>query len=284
MSKFNVKEDFVWNIPNVSLDINVESTFSEVINNYSKSGYSTSSATIGVPGIASGTVEHSEKHESSSSFAQQTYYSTAMVRVPHLQLSFKESKLALTEDCLDDLNRALAASTKTDQYVLLLAWWQKYGYWACTQLTLGGLYYATNANQVTTMKQAQCHSEDTKVSFTADLSAFDVPVSGGASHGEGSKECSSLGIKIGSANLSIQLIGGNPSFMKDYAKWAGSMEGNYEQWHIINTEQLVPIINFIPDQKSRFQVASLVQTFANSSYTGHYIQKILDEQRDQLGD
>ena len=134
------------------------------------------------------------------------------------------------------------------------------------------------------MKQAQCHAEDTKVSFKADLSAFDVPVSGGASHSEGTSECSSMGVEIGKANLTIKLIGGNTAYMKQYDKWAGSMEGDSKSWHIINTEKMIPIINYIPDQKSRFQVASLIQQFATSTYTGQYIISILDEQRSQLND
>ncbi len=284
LSNFKDREDFVWQIPNVSVEINVESTFSKVINNYSQSGYSTTSATIGVPGIASGTVEHSETHSHSESFSKETYYSTAMVRVPQLEIAFVESKLKLAESCIDELNKALDKQTHTDQYTGLLAWLQKYGYWVCTKLQLGGLYYATNENEVTSMAQANCHSEDTKVSFKADLSAFDVPVSGGASHDQGSKTCKSLGVEIGNASLSIQLIGGDTAYMKDYPKWAGSMAGNYASWHIINTETLVPIINFIPDQKSRFQVASLIQRFPSTSYNAQYIQTILDEQQKLLTD
>ncbi len=284
VSNFKLHEDFVWQIPNVSLEVSVESTFSKIIRNYSESGYSTTSATVGVPGIASGTVEHTEKHSHSESFEKQTYYSTAMLRVPHLQISFSPESIKLSKSCLAELDNAMAAKTYTDQYVLLLAWFQKFGYWVCLQPTLGGLYYATNENEVTSMKQADCHSEDTKVSFTADLSAFEVPVSGGASHAEGSKECSSLGVEIGNASLSIKLIGGNTSYMKDFPKWAGSMEGSYTRWHTINTEMLEPIINFVPSQKTRFQIASLVQRFATSSYNASYIHKILDEQGQLLTD
>ena len=284
LSDFKVEEDFVWQVPNLSLDLHMESTFSKVIDQYSQSGYSTSSATLGVPGIASGTVEHSEKHSTTSTFAKTTYFSTAMVRVPHLQIAFVEEKLKLSEPCLDSLDTALSASTNTEQYELLLAWLKKYGYWACTQLELGGLYFATNSREVTSMSEAKCHSEDTKVSFSANLQAFDVPVSGGASHEEGSEECRSKGIEIGTADLSIQLIGGNPAYMKDYPKWAGSMEGQYQDWHIINTGKLVPIINFIPDQKRRFQVANLIQEFPSSTYDAQYIRAILDEQRSLLND
>ena len=279
LSNFRVKEDFVWQIPNLSMEIVVNSTFSKVVNNYSQSGYTATSATIGVPGIASGTVDHSESHSHEEHFAKQTYYSTAMVRVPHLHIAFVQDRLKLTEECVNELYKEIDTTKNyTDQYTGLISWLQKYGYWACTDLQLGGLYYATNTNEVTSMSQADCYSEDTKVSFKADLSAFDVPVSGGASHSEGSKECRSMGVEIGKASLSIQLVGGNTAYMKEYPKWAESMVGNYQSWHIINTEKLVPIINFIPDQSKRFQVASLIQRFPDTNYNAHYIQSILDEQ------
>ena len=268
---------FDWNIPNVSGVYQTLSTYSKVVNSYYTSGYDTESASVGVPLIASGTVTHSSSHSEKTSSSDTEFYATSFFRVPKLRITLNESCIQLTDEFVNAMEDSLKPQKKDDQLYALATALTKYGQYVVTDVELGGLLFETQSTTVSASFDEKAFSESVEASFHADLSAIDVPVSGGGSFGTGSATDKSTSRTQAEAKQYIQVIGGNPAYIGHYPDWANSLNPKLE-WHIINTSKLVPVINYLPDDL----LIKLAPVFVYGNFTA-YAEKAVNLANKGLG-
>ncbi|NBD08416.1 MULTISPECIES: MAC/perforin domain-containing protein [Corallococcus] len=273
---------FQWLIPNLTAQLHTVETFFQTEHTYHEQGYDVKKADIGVPGIFSLKFEHEHEYTNDQSFSETDYFVTSMYRVPKLRIGFSDGAMTLTADFVDALRDAaklgVGDSRSYDRIVNVLNAW---GHYYVKQLDLGGLLFGTDTKKVTSMSQGQSFSDSVSKGFEVKLELEDVPISGGADNGHGTGSSSNDSSVEADNNVTINVIGGDGSLIGKYPAWAASLNDNYVSWHIINTLTLDPVINLIPDDALRNQVAAIL---INKDGVTPYTQDISNAEQNDLND
>ncbi len=272
---------FEFNIPNLTGKIHNASTYSKVVHTYQESGYDIESADIGVPGIFSVNMSHKSSHSHSESFAATEFFATSMFRVPMLRITLTKGAYKLSQKFIDAVQKAISADNNDVKYENLTKVLDQWGHYVVTDLMLGGLIYSSDSKEVTSSSESNSFSESVSVGFSANLSEMGAPVSGGASAGTGNSHTTTDSQTNAQSNLNVNMIGGDSQYIHDYAKWAGSLDGNYDSWHIINILEKTSILDLIPSQDLRESCANVIDGKLGAV---PYIANIMNNEMSKLGD
>lgn len=236
---------FNFQIPNETADIYMHSTKSETINSYYTSGYTITDSNIGIPGIFKTNISTKSQHSNTSTDKEYSFFVTALRHVPKVRIVLKEDNIKLSDNFVNAVKQAVSNNSNSDNYNALSTVLNEYGQYIITDVILGGALYTTASKEISEKSQEEEFENSVKVGFEANLEAFDIPIGGGSSVDSGSTSKKSSSSTQEKSSFSLNAIGGDPSKIFNYSDWSASLEP-WSNWRIIQTNVLVPIINFLP--------------------------------------
>lgn len=179
----------IYTMPEFTLDIDREVSFSETVHELRKRGVQTAKGSVGAFGVAVSATYTKEK-ETFSSTKEESVYLIAREDVPKVELQFTPEQITPTNEFLQAVQGVLAMSPdkKEQQYLKLLEVLDQFGFFMPTKFTLGGQVWAEDQKTVKTEIEAKSELESFGVAFEANLEASGYPVSASGGYGKLSEE------------------------------------------------------------------------------------------------
>jgi hypothetical protein len=250
----------IYTMPEFTLDIDREVSFSETVHELRKRGVQTAKGSAGAFGVAV-SATYTKETETFSSTKEESVYLIAREDVPKVELQFTPEQITPTNEFLQAVQGVLAMSTakKEQQYLKLLEVLDQFGFYMATKFTLGGQVWAEDQKTVKTEIQAKSELESFGVAFEANLEASGYPVSASGGYGQLNEE-KQTDIKIeGKRRITKKFKGGDPAAHGKIESWIASL-GNSERWDVIKYTELKPTLDLLPsDQRNR--CANIINTY-----------------------
>jgi hypothetical protein len=198
----------------------------------SAEGYTSVSASVSSPWVSASadTAGSSSDADTGSSSSE---YSVTSYNYPRTQI-WVESFLALSPQCLADLNAALSQPTNAAKCKALVTFFQNYGQVMPSKVTLGGKMY--NIAQAGTSASNSSSGSNKSTSASAGVSYDGVGASAGVDTGSTNSSANSGSSANASNNWST--IGGNSLLSGNVTQWTPTV-AYPENWGIIVYDEMI---------------------------------------------
>ena len=264
--------------PDESAESSFHTTYSQMVHDLRKRGATSVSASVGAKGVAvkggfsTSTTEFSQTDRTK-------IYLSQLIRLPVVELEFKDEHIAATVAFTDAITGAVNKTVTDDpnpdrvRYRAILDELNRYGHFIPKRFTLGGAYVI---EEIKTIDKSATIDERT-TSFSAGIGAAVHGVEAAVESGNTQEVSNKTTALLSNHSNNVKTIGGaRTAFSNETASaWLTTLK-NSRYWAIIDYVDLAPTIQYLPPGLLRQCLALIKAHWADPETEGRTVLNMLE--------
>lgn len=240
-------------------------SYREFESNLQKHMVSTSELEFGIPSIFKVSSSYSQSSATAAYEKTVKIHSEASQLIPKARIVINDDQITLDPDFVKKINSI--SGTKREKTDKLLDLLKEYGHFVALQMMVGGRLTFYSSTELSDKADFETVKREFKAAADARFTIEGVPVEAGGGTGVGTGQTGTVKTVAQAKSLHMELQGGdeNLASSKDGQlgrAWVASL-GRYREWRVVGfyTNSLVPIIDFLPEEKSRQECRELLRDY-----------------------